>query len=151
VPYRKSKKQSDASSTDQKPPDEPTFFLDRNLAYKKFPTALRAAGIKVVLHDDYFPIDAKDVDWLPKVGQNGWIVLTKDDKIRYHALERQALMGSGVGAFILASGELTAHEWASIFIKALPAVKKFLHKTKRPFIARITRSGAISIVDKGTP
>ena len=51
-----------------------TFFIDRCLG-KKLATVLRAQGHTVELHDSHF---AKDVDWLPTVGQRGWVVLTKD-------------------------------------------------------------------------
>ena len=44
--------------------------------------ALREAGHVVLVHDDEFEPDARDVDWLQAVGQRGWVVLTKDARIR---------------------------------------------------------------------
>jgi hypothetical protein len=59
-----------------------TFFLDRSLGKEIVAQALRAAGADVEIHDDHFPPDAKDEDWLTEVGSLGWIVLTKDR--RFH-------------------------------------------------------------------
>jgi len=55
-------------------------------------------------------------------------------------------MGAGVRAFVLTAGNLRGEEMAQIFVKALPAISKFLAKHPRPFIAKITRSGAVSML-----
>src|SRR5690348_8374043 len=101
----KSKKLSDVSLP-SKQPEPPVFFLDRSLGKIRIATALRQTGAIVHIHDDYFPPNAKDEDWLTQVGRNGWIVLTKDHRIRYRNLEREALMNAGVGAFILTAVDL---------------------------------------------
>ena len=44
------------------------------------------------IHDDHFPQDATDIEWLREIGQRGWIVLTKDTRIRYRSHEQTALM-----------------------------------------------------------
>ena len=58
------------------------------------------------MHDEYFPSDARDEEWLAEVGRRGWVVLTKDTRIRYRTTELAALMRSGVTAFVLTSGNL---------------------------------------------
>jgi hypothetical protein len=40
-----------------------------------------------------------DTEWLRDAGENGWVVLMKDDKIRYRPAELEALTASGVRAF----------------------------------------------------
>ncbi len=40
-----------------------------------------------------------DTEWLNDAGRNGWVVLMKDDKIRYRPAEPEALMAAGVRAF----------------------------------------------------
>lgn len=142
-----SKKQSDASCS-AKPPEEPVYFLDRSVGCLQIPEAFRKAGIKFILHDDHFLSDAKDEEWLSKAGKHGWVVLTMDDKIRYRPLERMALMGAGVAAFIFTSRNIKASETASILIRCQPEIKRIIKKTKRPFIARITRSGDVSILEQ---
>lgn len=43
------------------------------------------------------PIDRgmADEDWLPIVGENGWVVLMRDKRIRYRKPERDRLMTHG--------------------------------------------------------
>ncbi len=103
----------------------------------------------VHVHDDHFPIDARDEEWLSQVGLLGWIVLTKDHRIRYRNVERIALMNAGVAAFILTSGDLQGEEMAQIFVKALSAITRFLSKHKRPFIAKIARDGSVTMLFQG--
>lgn len=121
-------------SSPSKQPEPPVFFLDRSLGKIRIAAALRQAGAIVHIHDDYFPPNAKDEDWLSRVGRNGWMVLTKDHRIRYRNIERKALMNAGVAGFILTAGDLQGEEMAQIFVKALP------------FIARVARDGAVSLL-----
>ena len=110
--------------------------------------ALRRAGATVHVHDDHFPPAAKDEEWLTQAGQKNWIVLTKDHRIRYRNLERAALMKAGVGAFVLTAGDLKGDEMAQIFVKALPAISKFLRKHRSPLIAKVARSSSVSMLLK---
>ncbi|HEX5645583.1 MAG TPA: hypothetical protein VFX56_01320 [Nitrospira sp.] len=139
----KSKKPSGANSPSKRP-DEPVFFLDRSLGKKRVATALREAGATLHIHDDHFPPDAKDEDWLLEAGRRGWIVLTKDHRIRYRHVERLALMKAGVAAFILTAGDLQGDEMAQIFVKALPRITRFLKNHTKPFIAKLARDGSVS-------
>lgn len=118
-----SKKPSDANCIS--PLERLVFFVDRSLGRKIIPDALRQSGEDIRIHDDYFPQDAKDSIWLTEVGKRGWIVLTKDTRIRYRAIETKALLAAGVRAFVLtARGDLIGKEMADIFIMALPRMKK---------------------------
>jgi len=51
-----------------------TFFVDRSLGGAFVARALRENGRTVVVHDDEFEPDARDVDWLQAVGKQGWVV-----------------------------------------------------------------------------
>jgi hypothetical protein len=106
--------------------------------------ALRGAGVTVEIHDDHFSPDTRDEDWLREVGQRGWIVLTKDSRIRYHTVELRALIKGRVAAFVLSGGNLRGDEMAEIFLKALPAMDRFARKNRPPFIARITKGGSVT-------
>ncbi len=110
------------------------------------PEALRRAGATVEIHDDHFAPNAKDAEWLSGVGKRGWIVLTKDERIRYRMIEQQAMMRASVAAFILTAGGVTGAEMANIFISALPKIRRFVLKYERPFIASVTRSGAVVLI-----
>jgi hypothetical protein len=50
--------------------------------------------------------DARDEVWFSVVGEHGWVVLTKDHRLRYRNIERAALTTAKVAAFILTSGDL---------------------------------------------
>lgn len=128
-----------------KQPEESVFFVDRSLGRSVIPEALQKAGVQVQVHDNLFPQDAADVDWLSKVGLQNWIVLTKDARIKSRPFEKTALMASGVRAFILVSGNLTGEEMADIFVKAIPAIKKFILKHPAPFIAKISKNSSIEM------
>lgn len=144
---RKSKKRSGASSAKQ--PEPLVFFLDHSLATETIAKVLRQAGATVELLTDHFRSDAEDEEWLFEVGKKGWIVLTKDDRIRYRATERAALVRAQVAMFTLASGNLRGEEMAQAFINALPRIHRFMAKHRPPFIAKITRSGGVSILFSG--
>ena len=140
-------KRSGANSK-SKPPDFFVFFLDRSLGKFKVAEALRSAGVLVRVHSDHFREDEKDEVWLHDVGRRGWVVLAKDQAIRYNAIERRALLSGGVRAFILTSGGLTGDEMAAIFQNALPKMSRLLRKHQGPFIARVTRGADVKIVDR---
>lgn len=108
--------------------------------------ALRETGAILHIHDDHFPPDAKDEDWLTEAGRRGWIVLTKDHRIRYRHVERLALIKAGVAAFILTSGDLQGEEMAQVFVKALPRINRFLQQQKKPFIAKIAKDGSVAML-----
>ena len=100
-----------------------------------------------MIHDDHFPPDEQDINWLKVAGENDWIVLTKDSRIRYRVLEKTALIHAGVAAFILTSADLKGKEMAEIFVKALPAIAKTIKRYQKPFIAKITRNGKVTVLN----
>jgi hypothetical protein len=141
-----SKKPSGASLPS--PPERLVFFVDRSLGRRIIPDALRQVGEDVRIHDDLFPQNAPDTVWLTEAGRQGWIVLTKDTRIRYRAIETTALRAAKVRAFVLtAKGDLSGQEIAGIFSKALPSIKKVCAKIAPPFIARLSREGHVSLIE----
>lgn len=129
------------------PPERLVFFVDRDLGRYVVPNALRKAGEDVRAHDDHFPQTTKDEVWLAEVGKQGWVVLTLDGRIRYHASETNALLAAKVRAFVLAArGDLSGQEIAQFFVNALPSIKRFCAKTQPPFIARVSREGEVSLL-----
>ncbi len=50
-------------------------------------------------HGAHFSAGTEDSVWLPFVGEKGWILLTKDKRIRFNDLEKRAVIaapGAGV-------------------------------------------------------
>lgn len=107
--------------------------------------ALTIAGFQVERACDHFPKGTKDVEWLPIVGERGWVVLTKDQKIRKCQLEREVLFNSNVAAFILTSGDVEGRVIAQAYIKARHKMLRLLAKHRRPFIATVTKDGVVSM------
>jgi hypothetical protein len=104
---------------------------------------LRAAD----LHVDHFRQDALDPEWLTAVGQKNWIVVTRDERIRYRVAEKQAIRRANVRAFVLAAqGDLRADMLAQNFLKALPKIRRIVEKQMPPFIAKIARSGDVTLL-----
>jgi uncharacterized protein with PIN domain len=142
------KKRSVANSTSPKPPEELTFFLDRQLGRYKMAGALRKAGLNIEIHDDHFAQNAEDPEWLTVCGKKNWIVVTRDERIRYRVAERQAIRRAKVRAFVLAAqGDLRAEMLAEIFLKALPKIRRTVKKQKPPFIAKISRGGDVTLLE----
>jgi PIN like domain len=107
---------------------------------------LNAEGLRVELHDSHFRQGTPDADWLPVVGERGWIVLTKDTRIRYRPAEKQALLGAGVRAFAFTSGSLSGAQMGDAIVKALPKILALLASHQRAFVARITAASDVAIL-----
>ncbi len=106
---------------------------------------MREQGVNVETHSDHFPDDAPDELWLVECGRKGWVVLAKDKQIRYNELERRTLLNAGVASFILISGNLTGTDMATAYVKALPKITGYLANQKKPFIAKVDKSGDVSL------
>ena len=78
------------------------FFIDRCLGKHPILEKLREAGISVEIHDDHFLPNTLDADWIPKIGEWGWVILTKDARIARNTLERQAVARAEIRMFTLA-------------------------------------------------
>jgi hypothetical protein len=63
-------------------------------------------------------------------------VLTHDQRIRYKPNERDAVMTSGAGLFVLV-GRAPLRDLAQNFIARYPRVERFIAGNRRPFIAKI--------------
>jgi hypothetical protein len=126
------------------------FFTDRDLGAQIFPQILREAGIHVEPHDDHFTGAPKDEEWIPKIAARGWFVLTHNERIRYVTVEREAVLNSGVGMFVLV-GKATTRELAHNFVNTYNQITAFADAHSRPFIARVYRPSPVTGVAQGVP
>jgi hypothetical protein len=126
-----------------------TFFVDRSLGARDVPDALRTTGVPVEIHDDHFAPDTPDTVWLAEIGARGWVVLTKDSRIRRHPLELQALLAANVAAFMLTATDLTGADMGRLLVAAIPRLTAFVRSRARPFIATISRQGLIKVIQGG--
>jgi predicted nuclease of predicted toxin-antitoxin system len=146
---KKSKKPSAASSRSTvEPPERFEFFVDECVAPRHVSEVLREAGhIAHVQGPQTFGTGTLDVDWLPKVGARGWILITKDKNIRKRELELRALKQSRVRAFVLTAGGLKGEDQARIIKEALPAMLRLLRRRAASFVARITAESSVEIIE----
>lgn len=125
-----------------------TFFIDRSLGRDKVVAELRAKGALVEPHDSHFPADAPDQEWLNEVGTRGWIVISKDRRIRHRGAERAAVEDAKVALFIFRGGNMRGDEIAQAIAAALPRMLHLVQRQARPFIATISKGGAVKLLDR---
>jgi hypothetical protein len=82
-----------------------------------------------------------DTEWLHDAGQNGWVVLMKDDRIRYRPAELESLITSGVRAFCLTNANLRGADMAQRFVEQLPKIQKIASKRAGPYIYGVYADG----------
>ena len=130
-----------AASSTSRPPEPLTFFLDESLDGASVVAALRDAGALVERLTEHFDKGTPDEVWLTLAGQRGWIVLTRDKRIRYRQLERLALQAAKVRAFVFTGGNVTVKDTAAILVDALPRMARIALTDPGPFIYHLGRSG----------
>jgi PIN like domain len=112
------------------------------------PEALRAAGVEIRVHDELFPQGTEDVVWLREAGRNGWIVITRDDRIRYNQLEKDAVIAARLRFFSITSSSLTGEEAAALILSALDRMSRLCRThSKGGFIAKISRGPDVKILE----
>ena len=143
----RSKKQSAGSR--QRPlalPEDFVLYLDENLHNcKPILDALILHGVKHERHGQHFAPGTEDTEWLPFVGEKGWLLLTKDKRIRYNELEKDAVREHKVREFYFSSGNFSGVEMAEMLIDALRDMVRVFRRQKPPFIASITKSGKVDV------
>lgn len=58
----------------------------------------------------------EDEDWIELAGREKWVVLTKDDRIRYRRVERDAFVGVRLRVFCLTTAKLRGEEQTARFV-----------------------------------
>lgn len=126
-------------------PEPHTFFVDRALGKNVLPAGLRAAGLQIKVHDEWFAQKTPDATWLPEIGRRRWVLLTKDCNIRIDGLERRTLLANRVAAFMLKRGDLTAEGMIGIFVKAHDGMLRALRRFELALIASVSRDSVVRV------
>ena len=89
--------------------------------------------------------DVDDDIWLREAGRRGWVVLMKDDRIRYRPEEQRAVLEARVACFCLhPSKGLTGEDMAEAFVRALPKILRIVTANPgRGYIRRVNRRGQV--------
>ena len=133
------------SNTDS-PPEQRTLFIDRCAWSAALGRALQEAGIDFIAHRDRFAHDTPDEVWLSAAADTGWLVVTRDSRIRYRANELAAMQRARLHVFVLTQGGLTATETetGSIVVRCHPAMLRHAAQVPPPAFFSLTRSGEVS-------
>lgn len=120
-----------------------TFYVDASV-----PVAVRTALASV--RDDVLyaggpnaPKEStQDRHWLKTAGDEGWVVLKRDKKIRHRPGERNALIAAGVRTFCL-TGAGNYNRWAVLRLLAArwPRIEEVASTRPGPYIYAVTWDG----------
>jgi hypothetical protein len=127
-----------------KPREKFVFFIDRSLGRYDVPQALRAAGYVCERHDDHWDQETEDSVWLAGVAGKNWVVLTKDERIRYRPTELTALLTARLRAFIVICGNVKGSDTADILLRAMPRIHALLNSQKGPFICYVYKDSSVA-------
>ena len=81
------------------------IFIDRSIP-KSVAQALKEVRTDILWLEDRFAHNTPDEEWLRRAGTEGWLVLSRDKKIRTRPAERRTILESGVACFILTQGAI---------------------------------------------
>ena len=121
--------------------------MERNLGRYDVPESLRQAGANVVVHHDVLPPDSPDEDWIRLCGEQGYLAITEDKRIRYRQFELEAIREYQAAVIVLRAKLLTGAQKGEILAKALNRIERFFSRHDPPFVAGLDRSGRLSKYD----
>ena len=118
------------------------IFFDRSVP-KSVAEALKLVREdEIAWLDDHFNHWTPDEEWLEVAGRNGWLVISRDKRIRTRPGERTAIQLHSVGCFILNQRRgLTRWEYLKILAHTLDEIVECFAATPRPFIYIVYSSG----------
>ncbi len=141
MPTKKPSGTRSAANSSSRPPEPLTLFLDESLDSDSIAQALTAAGARVERLTHHLPKGTDDATWLSFVGSRGWVVLTRDKRIRYRRLERLALQAARVRAFVFTGGNVTMAETGEILARAYARILQISIREPGPFVYHLGRVG----------
>ena len=132
-----------ASSIDS-PPDPRALFVDRCAWSGALGRALTEAAITFVAHHDLFEHDTPDEIWLCAAADKGWLVVTRDQRIRYRANELAAMRRARLHVFVFTQGGLTGAETGSILVRCHAEMLRAARDVAPPAFFSLTRRGDVN-------
>lgn len=123
------------------------IFIDRSIP-EGVAKALQCVRDDVLWFDSVFSRNTKDFQWLPQVGANNWLAITRDKNIRHRRWERQAVVDGNVGLFCLVQGnDPKKWEYLKLLAKTLDEMEQRFNHTSRPFIYAVDKEGNFRLID----
>jgi len=123
------------------------LFFDRNMG-KSIPDALHLLDLPVKKHDEHFGPTTTDEEWLAKVGEEGWLAITRDKGVLRKQSQRRALADHRVGCFVLV-GAANLPRWDSVRIIARnwDRIRQLAAGEERPFLWKLYLRAPAKCVD----
>jgi predicted nuclease of predicted toxin-antitoxin system len=131
-------------SSSGSPPEQRPLFIDRCAWSAALGRALSEAGIAFVAHHDHFSHDAPDDQWLAAAADRGWLVVTRDQRIRYRANELAAMRRANLHVFVFTQGGLTGAETGSILVRCHAEMLRAARDVTPPAFFSLTRRGEVN-------
>lgn len=129
-----------------RPEPAPTFYVDESIFSNALVAELTAAGIAFDRVGLVVPFGAQDEVWLSHCGKHSYLALTRDQRIRYRPLEKQALIEYGVACFTFTQGQATAAQCAARIVELAPKMAAIAVGQPRPLLYTFGLSGGLSKV-----
>jgi predicted nuclease of predicted toxin-antitoxin system len=119
------------------------IFFDRSMP-RSVVDALAQVRADVVWLEPTFAHDTRDEAWLAQAGTQGWIVVTRDRRIRTRPAERAAIERYDVGAFVLTQRQ-SMSRWnvLKIVVANLDEMERLFANTARPFLFTVSSTAGI--------
>ena len=117
-----------------------TFFFDNNLS-PAVVRGLRGFGEDVRHLTELFTPNTPDVEWLKRIGNENWILVTRDERVRRNPAELNAFKRYNVRAFFLGGKNRTRCDMIQQIVRNWPRMKEFANRLRPPFAFRIPPSG----------
>jgi len=119
------------------------IFLDRSIP-KSVAEALKLVrNGDIAWLEDYYAHDTGDEVWIPHAGEQDWLVVSRDKKIRTRSWQRDLIKRHFVGCFIINQKQNpTRWEYLKLLAKSLDEMERIFGVEERPFIHLVDRNGA---------
>ena len=129
--------------------EQRTLFIDRCAWSTALGRALGEGGIGFIAHHERFSHDTPDEIWLSAAADKSWLVVTRDQRIRYRANELAAMQRARLHVFVFTQGGLTAAETGSILVRCHAAMMRQAAHVAPPAFFSLTRSGEVKQLKAG--
>ncbi len=119
-----------------------TYLFDNCISYR-FAHMLATLGVDAKALRDVFPAYIKDVDFIPQLRGQGWVLITTDRHMKTRQIEAAALQASGVTALFLGRfySKLSFWQQARWLITHWSEITDFADRVSAGTVAEIQQNG----------
>jgi predicted nuclease of predicted toxin-antitoxin system len=127
------------------------LFLEDGFGTTTYPERLRAAGYEVECFATHFQKDGKREDGVKDsriikfCQENDFVLVTSDKNIRYTHVD--IIKGTEVAIIATESNQSSMALWVEALKLAKPKIERTVRKHRRPWFARLSRTGDIRKVE----